>query len=172
MYKLGDVAGTYYGIDSGGLVAGLTDNSYVLHNAYGFKFGNAYSTTRESTDSQTLDWYEEASVTLTSFGLTTNTTATAKLTRNGNLVSIDVPTLTGLGTATTFKLTGIPTQFIPKSTKEFLVRGNVGGVLSICRAVINTSGEVQLYSDLNTGTFSTTSNTRGINKISLTYQIH
>ena len=172
MYKLDDVAGTYYGIDSGGLVAGLTDNSYVLHNAYGFKFGNAYSTTRESTDSQTLDWYEEASVTLTSFGLTTNTTATANLTRNGNLVSIDVPTLTGLGTATTFKLTGIPTQFIPKSTKEFLVRGNVGGVLSICRAVINRSGEVQLYSDLNTGTFSTTSNTRGINKISLTYQIH
>lgn len=172
MYKLDDVAGTYYGIDSEGLIAGLADNSYVLHNAYGFKFGNAYSTTRESTDFQTLDWYEEASVTLTSSGLTTNTTATANLTRNGNLVSIDVPTLTGLGTATTFKLTGIPIQFRPKSTKEFLVRGNVGGVLSICRAVINTSGEVQLYSDLNTGTFSTTSNTRGINKISLTYQIH
>ncbi|MFW9600899.1 MAG: hypothetical protein ACMV1B_01090, partial [Prevotella sp.] len=173
LYKSNDVTGAYYGADSAGVIAGLeSDNTHVLHTPYGFQFGNAYSTTRESSDSQTLDWYEEASVTLTSSGLTTNTTATAKLTRNGNLVSIDVPTLTGAGTATTFKLTGIPRQFRPASTKEFLVRGNVAGVLSICRATINTSGELQVYSDLNTGTFSTTSNTRGVNKISLTYQIH
>lgn len=173
LYKPNDVTGAYYGADSEGIVAALeSNNTYVLHTPYGFKFGNAYSTTRESADSQTLDWYEEASVTLTSSGLTTNTTATAKLTRNGNLVAIDVPTITGAGTSTTFKLTGIPIQFRPLVAKEFLVRGTIGGVVSICRAIINTSGEIQVYAGLNSETFSTTSSTRGINKISLSYQLH
>lgn len=173
LYKPNDVTGAYYGADLEGIVAGLdSNNTHVLHTPYGFKFGNAYSTTRESTDSQTLDWYEEASVTLTSSGLTTNTTATAKLTRNGNLVAIDVPTITGAGTSTTFKLTGIPIQFRPLVAKEFLVRGTIGEVVSICRAIINTSGEIQVYAGLNSETFSTTSSTRGINKISLSYQLH
>lgn len=173
LYKPNDVTGAYYGADLEGIIAGLeSNNTYVVHTPYGFKFGNAYSTTRESADSQTLDWYEEASVTLTSSGLTTNTTSIARLTRNGNLVSIDVPTLTGLGTATTFKLTGIPTQFRPKSTKEFLVRGTVGGIVTLCRANVNSSGQIQVYAGLDTETFSTTSSTRGINQISLTYQIH
>lgn len=114
---------------------------------------------------------EEASVTLTSSGLTTETTATAKLTKNGDLVSIDVPTLTGAGTATTFKLTGLPTRFCPLTTKEFLVRGNVNGVVTLCRANLNSSGQIQVYAGLNAETFSTTSSTRGINQISLTYQI-
>lgn len=173
LYKPNDVTGAYYGADLGGIIAGLdSNNTYVVHTPYGFKFGNAYSTTRESEDSQTLDWYEEASVTLTSSGLTTNTTATAKMTRNGNLVAIDVPTITGAGTSTTFKLTGIPIQFRPLVAKEFLVRGTIGGVVSICRAIINTSGEIQVYAGLNSETFSTTSSTRGINKISLSYQLH
>lgn len=173
LYKEGDTAGAYCGADSDGVIAGLASNgTHVLHTPYGFKFGEPYSTTRESADSQTLDWYEEASVTLTSSGLTTNTTATAKLTRNGNLVAIDVPTITGAGTSTTFKLTGIPIQFRPLVAKEFLVRGIIGGVVSICRAIINTSGEVQVYAGLNSETFSTTSSTRGINKISLSYQLH
>lgn len=173
LYKEGDTAGAYCGADSEGVIAGLASNgTHVLHTPYGFKFGEPYSTTRESADSQTLDWYEEASVTLTSSGLTTNTTATAKLTRNGNLVAIDVPTITGAGTSTTFKLTGIPIQFRPLVAKEFLVRGTIGGVVSICRAIINTSGEIQVYAGLNSETFSTTSSTRGINKISLSYQLH
>lgn len=173
LYKEGDTAGAYCGADLEGVIAGLASNgTHVLHTPYGFKFGEPYSTTRESADSQTLDWYQEASVTLTSTGLTTNTTATAKLTRNGNLVAIDVPTITGAGTSTTFKLTGIPIQFRPLVAKEFLVRGTIGGVVSICRAIINTSGEIQVYAGLNSETFSTTSSTRGINKISLSYQLH
>lgn len=171
LWPKGKNTGTYYGIDVGGIIAG-NNADYVQQHEYGIKFGNAYSASRESSDPQTIDWYEEISTSLTSSGLTTNTSATAKLTRNGDLVAIDVPTITGAGTATTFKLTGIPIQCRPLVTKEFLVRGTVGGVVSICRAIINTSGEIQVYAGLNSETFSTTSSTRGINKISLSYQLH
>jgi hypothetical protein len=121
--------------------------------------------------STSLDWYEEGTFTVTGTGLTTTVTGTAQFTRIGNLVSIDMPTISGTSNATTFTLTGIPTQLRPQKEKNMFMRisDNTGPyVLSF--VYIGSNGIITLTKDAGSAAF-TASGTKASSNFQITYQL-
>ena len=119
----------------------------------------------------TLDWYEEATVTLTATGMTTTPTGVARFTRNGDTVTINTPFISGTSNATTFTLTGIPTSFRPTSNRIILLRvQDNSGSLLLGMGVIDLSGNITISKDVG-GTAFTASGVKAIYNLQATYHI-
>lgn len=100
------------------LVGTVTDPGYgaKIHSTAGISLGNT-----AVANGNVLDWYEEGTFTATATGMTTSPTGTVKYTRIGNNVTLDLPAITGTSNATTFTLTGMPSQLRPAAVKTVLL---------------------------------------------------
>ena len=102
-----------------------------------------------STNANTLDDYREGTYTATATGMTTSPTGTVTFVRVGNMVTMELPTISGTSNATSFTLTGMPTTIRPSAARIVLTRGqdNGSGAWFYGVAVIDTGGVITLYTN-------------------------
>lgn len=124
-----------------------------------------------STDPNTLENYLEATFTATATGMTTSPTGTVGAVRNGNAVTLSLPSISGTSNATTFTLTGMPTTLYPSTSKNVLciIRDN-GGAFAVAMANIGSAGVITLYKDTAASAF-TASGAKAIYNSQVTYII-
>lgn len=117
-----------------------------------------------SSDVNTLDYYKEGTFTATGTGFSgTAPTGTATYVRVGKQVTIVLPTLYGTSNATTFTLTGVPSEIVPPSNvNSFPIRINDNGsALTWGCAFPKSDGIFDIRKDPNGSAF-TASGTKGI----------
>jgi hypothetical protein len=124
-----------------------------------------------STDPNTLDDYREGSFTFTATGMTTSPTGTSTYVKVGNVVTLNLPSISGTSNATSFTLTGLPSIITPSSARRVTatVQDN-GGNFVYGMAEISAAGAVTLYLTPGGAGF-TASGTKAINISSVSYTI-
>jgi hypothetical protein len=132
------------------------------------------ATQSASSDANTLDDYREATATLTATGMTTSPTGTATLVKNGNIVVMELPAISGTSNATTFTVTGIPAAFRPSATRIYLgIRALDNGAFVTATTpmgFIDTAGTITLYKDSGAAAW-TNSGTKGTAQCIISYII-
>lgn len=89
----------------------------------------------------------------------------------GNLVTLTVPLVTGTSNATTFTITGMPTELRPAADRDLVgrVQDNTGSfVAGLVR--IKTTGVIEVYATLSGGAF-TSSGTKALGALSVSYPL-
>lgn len=125
-----------------------------------------------SSDVNTLDYYEEGSYTVTASGFTSSPTGTITYVRCGNLVTLELPLITGTSNGTGLSLTGtVPDAIKPRATRVFFVRTvDNGGPYVIASGVINNQGTIAVYASAGSGAF-TASGTKTLASACVSYII-
>lgn len=114
--------------------------------------------------------YSESSFTATLTGCTTAPTGTVKYTKNGNVVTLDVPAFTATSNATTKSLTGAPAAVRPAAQKIFTGIGrDNGGAYSGVEIVVETTGVINFYYNFENAW--TGSGGFGVRQFSITYTL-
>lgn len=112
----------------------------------------------------------DGSYTGTGTGFTTSPTATVTYSKVGNLVVLNLPTITGTSNQTYLTLTGGPAGMRPANSKSVLAGVQDNGVLKLGTAIITTSGEIVFYSDIAGSSF-TASGSKGFAGNSICYTL-
>ena len=87
----------------------------------------------------------------------------------GNMVTMELPALTGTSSATTFTLTGGTAAMTPVRQQTVFVRtGDNSGTIGMAVATINTDGSISLFKDVNKTAF-TASGTKSLSVQTITY---
>ena len=116
--------------------------------------------------------YEEATATLTATGLTTSPTGIATFVRVGKQVTMEIPNFSGTSNATTFTLTGIPTNMRPTASRTIFVRTqDNGSAVVVARGIINSAGVLALYKDVDGTAAFTASGTKSCVNVNVSYII-
>ena len=124
-----------------------------------------------SSNANTLDDYREATYTATATGMTTSPTGTVSFVRVGNLVTLEIPVITGTSNATTFTLTGGPTTMRPSASRSFVFNGSDNSGTNVFgRAVLDTGGTITLFTTAGSGAW-TASGTKATTAINISYII-
>lgn len=118
-----------------------------------------------------LDWYEEATFTATATGMTTSPTGTVSFTRVGNVVTMNLPAISGTSNATTFTLTGGPTVIRPTTSKVVYVRVQDNGTYKSGLASIGTDGVITLINTDPASASWTNSGTKSVQPVSFSYTL-
>jgi len=163
--------GKVYLTSAGNFLAGTTTENTTTGNAKVQSSNGIYLGNSANSAANVLDWYEEATFTATATGMTTAPTGTVSFTRVGNVVTLNLPAISGTSNATTFTLTGGPTSMRPATQKAVMVRvQDNSGAISFALATIETTGVITLYKDA-AGTAFTGTGTKAVAAISLSYTI-
>jgi hypothetical protein len=131
------------------------------------------ATQSASTDPNTLDDYREGSFTGTLTGCTTSPTLSVDFVRNGNLVTLSIPTTVATSNATTMTITGMPTTLRPASTsRNAFVRTFDNGVYVETNSyfVLDSGGTIAMYKTSAGGGW-TNSGDKGIASLCVSYII-
>ena len=87
----------------------------------------------------------------------------------GNVVTMNIPAISGTSSATTFTLTGGTAAMTPVRQQTVFVRtGDNGGTIGMAIATINTDGSISFYKDVN-GTAFTASGTKSLAVQTISY---
>ena len=144
-------------ICTGGPSSSLSYTSPVFLNTYasGFRFysiiGNpAYSFTGPNNSANINTYYEQGTLTMSlrddSNGGTVIGPGTAYYTINGNVVTVDLPQLTGTSGSTVKVITGLPSSLYPAHNKSFPMIGYYGST-AYAGFMTLTSGYFNLFTD-------------------------
>lgn len=113
-------------------------------------------------------------VVLTSTGHSGTVQATARWSRVDDVITLDIPGLTGTSNATTFNLTGLPAALVPTNGQGFSVAARDNGAAFVSsRLVINNAGSggtVEIYNGHTTAVF-TNSGTKALQACTLVYRL-
>ncbi len=114
---------------------------------------------------------EKGTYTVTATGMTASITGTAYYERNGDRVTLQIPTLSGTSNAATFTLTGLPSSLFPARTQgnmTLLIQDN--GVFAFGSIQLNASGVFTVYkSATSTGADWTAANAKAAGNFNYTY---
>jgi hypothetical protein len=110
------------------------------------------------------------SFTATATGMTTSPTGSVKYSIVGNLVTLDIPIITGTSNNTTFTLTGAPSIVAPATEKDVLVRVVDNGTAVVGFARIKITGIIEFFASVS-GTAFTNSGTKAVNTNSISYTL-
>lgn len=100
---------------------------------------------------------------------TTVPTGTIKYSVDGDIVTLEIPTITGTSNGTTATITGMPASLWPLSLQGVVGITTDNGTNSISRINIDTAGVINLYYGVSTAIF-TASGTKGIQLMTVTYR--
>lgn len=132
---------------------------------------NFPSTQNLSSDANTLDDYREGTFTATATGMTTSPTGDVDYLRIGGLVVLQIPTISGTSNATTFTLTGIPTELRPSVTRRIFARMQDAGTAYVVAYVdVNADGTITCKKDVGGSAF-TASGTKSIGSGTLVFKV-
>jgi hypothetical protein len=145
-------------ICTGGPSSDPSYTSPVFLNTYasGFRFYNiigtpAYSFTGPNNAANINTFYEQGTLTVSlrddSNGGTVIGTGTAYYTINGNVITLDLPELTGTSGSTAKVVTGLPTSLYPAHTKQFPISGYYVSTSYAGFMTLSTTGFFTLYTD-------------------------
>lgn len=102
-------------------------------------------------------------------GCTTSPTGTLKYSINGDLVTLEVPTLTATSNATTCTITGVPAEISPNNDQTVFGITTDNGVDGVAKIQIQASGVIALSKGATLGGFAA-SGTKGIGSSTFTYR--
>jgi hypothetical protein len=123
-----------------------------------------------SADANTLDDYQEATYTATATGMTTSPTATFSYTIEGNMVTLNIEVITGTSNATTFTVTGAPTEIRPANTKRGIVRAQNSGTFQYSHVEMSNAGVLTVFNGPTEAAW-TASGTKSIQKCTICYTL-
>ncbi len=157
-------------LSNGNLLIGTsTDNTTTgaakLQVTNGIYLGNS-----ANAAANVLDWYEEGTYIATATGMTTSPTATFKYTRVGNVVTLDILSISGTSNATTYTVTGAPAQIRPAGPKIFSFRVTDNGVYSWGYGTMDNAGTISFYKDAAGSAFTNTG-TKGNSSGSISFTL-
>lgn len=112
----------------------------------------------------------ELTFTGTLTGLTTTPTGSVKYTRNGEIVTLSIPQISGTSNSTAATITGMPTSLAPTTAKRCLVRVQDNGTAALGLAEVGTGGVITLYLGATAAVF-TGSGTKSIEACTITYSL-
>ncbi len=103
-------------------------------------------------------------------GCDTTPTQSIKVSKDGNVVTVDsIVAFTGTSNAATKTVTGMPSQYRPATAKQFVARlSDNGGANVFGLATVGTNGTLTFFTDAN-GTGWTSSGTATISTFCVTY---
>ena len=103
----------------------------------------------------TANWeVKQSTYTATATGMTTSPTGTVKYSVVGNTVTLDIPGISGTSNATTFTLTGGPTDIRPAVDKDIPVRITDNGTQALGFVRVKTTGVLELYATVAGNSFT------------------
>lgn len=118
---------------------------------------------------------EVGTFTLTGTGFGTPPTATARYTRNGDDVVLQISTLSGTSNATTFTMTGMPAGLFPARAQNWLVRAQNNSVTEHACMALDTAGVFTMGEgadcDTSGGAAWTNSGTKAISSTTIVYTL-
>jgi hypothetical protein len=109
-----------------------------------------------SADVNTFDWMKQGSYTGTGTGFSGGApTATIRYERQAGVVNLSIALLSGTSNATTFTITGAPTEIRPAADRAFplLVRNNTGA-FTWGKGVMSSTGTLTCYLTPDQGAFT------------------
>jgi hypothetical protein len=145
-------------ICTGGPSSDPTYTSPVFLNIYssGFRFWNiignpAFTNNGVNNAYNINDYYLQGTLTMSlrddSNGGTVIGTGTAYYTINGNVVTVDLPELTGTSGSTVKVVTGLPSSLYPAHYKQFPISGYYGSTSYAGFMTLSTTGFFTLFTD-------------------------
>lgn len=134
-------------------IVAASDNTILQRRGTSLLFGGAMTT-----------------ATVTIGGLVSPTTLEVRYTRQGATVTLLIPTVSGVSNATTFNLTGLPTEIVPTSDTFGFVRGRDNGVYGIRMYRLLGPGNLVFYTDA-AATAWTASGTKSCESFFVTYAL-
>ena len=120
-----------------------------------------------------MTWVSPAtnySYTGTLTGLTATVTGTITYTQIGDVVTVDIPSLSGTSNETTMTLTGGTTNMRPAATKTVLCSVADNSIMTVGIVNIETTGTLTFFREPS-GTGFTASGTKGISRLSFSYTL-
>ncbi len=126
-----------------------------------------------SADPNTLDNYAEggSGVTVTLSGVTASVTGTAFYTIVGNVVTLDLPALSGTSNATGKTYTGLPSAIKPTTQKVFsCATKDNGGSYAAAIGLVRTDGVIEFFASVGSAPF-TNSGACSIQSVSVSYTL-
>ena len=125
--------------------------------------------TNGGTITNNWDAFQGGSFTATLTGCTTSPTGAVDYSINGEIVTLEIPDITGTSNTTSATLTGMPSYIQPASTQNVIAKSVDSGNAVISQMTIGTSGTITLYNVLNASGF-TASGTKGVPLLTITYK--
>lgn len=101
-------------------------------------------------------------------GCTTSPTGTIKYSVNGDVVTLEIPAITGTSNTTSATITGMPSSLYPSTTQWPLCITTDSGTNAISRMLVQTDGTLLLNYVLSSG--FTAAGTKGIQDCTITYR--
>ncbi len=142
----------------GSLTSATADTSKVTYIAC--KFGDL--TNQSITNKKFYDCDGMGtSYTGTLVGCTTSPTASVNYSINGDVLTLEVPALTGTSNTNACTITGAPVQIRPTANKLIIGRYTDNGSDAIGLIRLETDGTLRLFNAAGSSTFFTTSGTKG-----------
>lgn len=148
------------GMEFGNTVTGISSAVYIDPNIPSVRNGLTFpKTIVESSDTTTLDAYEEYRATPTACIGAVTTSVSWKLTRIGAVVTLQLPATIGTGVASGGIRYGvaIPARFRPTETMEFyvaLIKDNNAFLTAPGLVQIDTSGNIDVFKNINAPNFT------------------
>lgn len=128
------------------------------------------------------DWTDKANANKLSFGgrytgsfvatltgCTTSPTGTIKYSVNADVVTMEIPLISGTSNSTTATIIGMPSDIIPLSNQGLIAITTDNGANAFSRVNVDAGGVITLFNGATTGIF-TASGTKGITFCTLTYR--
>lgn len=112
----------------------------------------------------------EADFTGTLTGCTTSPTGTLQYTRNNNIITLRIPTITGTSNATTATITGVPINARPAAQQICYIRVTDNGVTQDGMALIGIDGTITLWVGAGLNAF-TNAGTKGVADTTISYKV-
>lgn len=144
-------------------LSNLGPNPSIYVGSAGFRNGGL-------TGVDSIQYAAQDSFTATLTGCTTSPTGSVTYTVNGDLVTLQIPAITGTSNTTAATLTGMPTAIRPiyAGTQTIIGVAQDNGIEAISRMQISTGGVITLNYGVS-ATF-TNSGTKGVGACSVTYR--
>lgn len=159
------------GVVAGNYLRGTTATAVNTQRNGVVVFGN------ENLSGKLAEWWglaswvaKQSSYTATATGMTTSPTGTVKYSVVGNTVTLDIPSISGTSNATTFTLTGGPTDIRPAADKDVLLSITDNGTGAVGFARVKTTGVIELYATVAGNSFAN-SGTKAVRPNSITYTL-
>lgn len=115
--------------------------------------------------------YDEGTFVATATGMEIQPSGAVEYVRNGNQITLDIPSLSGTSNATTFTLMGLPSNLIPLKSKACPIRVIDNSFASVWGVIqIGSSGTITLFKGPE-GSVFTASGVKGVVAGSITYTL-
>jgi len=160
---------TCIGVECDAAISGSTGDTSKV-NFTSCKFGsltNQSVTNKKFYDCEGLG----SSYTATGTGYASGPTGSIKYSVNGDVVTLDIPSISGTSNSTSLTFTGMPVQIRPAANQTLVGRYTDNGADAVGLIRVETDGTLRFYNQATSSTSFTNSGTKGTPAQTISYRI-